>query len=454
MRIGCGAGFSSDRLQPAIDLATEGALDAIIFECVGERTLAFGHRDRLADPQRGYNPQLGARLRGVLPATHTNRTTIITNMGVANVPAAAEVARGVARDLGLNGLTIAAVTGDDVSDTITPDTVLYDFGGRTIADVGLPLVGANVYLGADAILPALDEEAHVVITGRVADPALVLAPLRHRYGWAGDDWDHLARGTVAGHLLECGMQITGGYFADPGYKDVPDLAHCGFPLAEVGPDGTTTITKLERAGGRVDLRTVKEQLLYEVHDPTAYLTPDVTADFSTVTLTDNGPDRVRVAAAQGRVRPDQLKVTVGFDGGHLGEAGISYAGPNAVARAALARAILQERVQVDTGRLRIDLIGVDALHASASAAAGRDLTELAQPDDEANAAVRDVRVRCALRSTDRDEVGAMLWEVESLLCCGPAGGGGYRGQITPCVVTHSALIDRDAVRPEVALHRS
>ena len=430
-RIGCGAGFSADRLGPACDLVARGRLDVIIFECVGERTLAFGHRDRLANPSRGYNAQLEARMRRILPLCRQRGTRLVTNMGAANPRAAAEATIRIARELGLKGLKVAYVEGDDVTQILSADTPVWE--GGTIGDVGLKLVGANAYLGSDALLPALEAGADVVIAGRVADPSLVVAPLRHRYGWAEDDWARLGAGTLAGHLLECGMQITGGYFADPGRKDVPRLAQCGFPIAEIDEQGGTVITKLDEAGGFVTSRTVKEQLFYEVHDPARYMTPDVVADFSRVGVDEIGKDRVRLSGGTGRERPTELKVTVGFDGGVLAEAGISYAGPNAVARAELARDVLDERLRDLLGNeapLRLDLIGVSSLHGTA----------LAYPSD-----AQDVRVRAALRSTDREKAETLLWEVESLLCCGPAGGGGYRGSITPSVVTRSASIARDKV---------
>ena len=434
IRIGCGAGFSSDRLGPAVDLAQRGALDYLVFECIGERTMAFGHRDRMLDATRGYNPQLGARMRAVLAHCRANGTRIITNMGVANPRAAAALTVSIARELGLNGLKVACVEGDDVGALVGPDTAFMDHPGA-VKDVGLRMVGANVYLGIEALLQALEAGADVVVAGRIADPSLFLAPLAHRFGWAADDWTALGRGTLAGHLMECGMQITGGYFADPGFKDVPRLADCGFPIAEVGFDGGFVITKLDDTGGCVTPATVKEQLLYEVHDPASYLTPDVTADFSRVAVEPIGPDRVRVTGASGRARPEMLKVTVGFDGGFLGESGISYGGPNAQARAELAADVVRQRLTRRNGfggDLRVDLIGLNSLHATARAAGARS---------------DDIRLRVAVRSAQRDDVDFMLWEVESLLCCGPAGGGGYRGQVTPCVVTHSTLIARDLVKP-------
>ena len=434
-RIGCGAGFSSDRLDPAVDLARRGRLDVLVFECIGERTLAFGHRDMRADPSRGYNPLLERRMRAILPLTHAAGTRVVTNMGVANPRAAAERTVEIARELGLDGLVVAALLGDDVSEALGPDTPLWE--GMTIGEAGRPCIGANAYLGADEILLALETGADVVITGRVADPSLFVAPLRRHFGWDGDDWDHLGPATAVGHLLECASQVTGGYFADPGYKPVDGLAYVGFPYAEVRADGSACITKLDDTGGLVDERIVKEQLLYEVHDPERYLTPDVTADFSTVSVVAAGRDRVRVDGAGGTPRPQRLKVTVAFDGGWLAEAGVSYAGAGAQDRARMAGDIVMERMRRVHGTnapVRVDLVGVDSLHATA-----RDY-----PTD-----TRDVRVRCAMRGSSRDEAELLLWEVESLLCCGPSAGGGYRGAVTPSVMTCSASIERDSVAPQV-----
>ena len=281
-RLGTGAGFSADRLDPAVDLVHEGDLDAIVFECIGERTLAFGHRDRLADPAKGYNPLLERRLRAVLPGCIANGTALITNMGVANPNAAANLAVDVARKLGLWGRKIAAVGGDDVS---APDHRRYRARpARSDRRRCRAKGGRRQCLSRRRMrscLPSM-RSADVIITGRVADPSLFLAPLCQAFDWRLDDWSTLGAGTLIGHLMECAAQVTGGYFADPGRKDVDNLAYVGFPIAEVDPDGGAIITKLERAGGEVSERTVKEQLLYEVHDPSAYMTPDVIADFSRV----------------------------------------------------------------------------------------------------------------------------------------------------------------------------
>jgi hypothetical protein len=433
-RLGTGAGFSADRLAPAVDLAQRGNLDVMVLECLGERTVAFAHRDRMADPRRGYNPQLAQRMRALLSACHRAGTVIITNMGAANPRAAAERTLEIARELGMSGLKIACIEGDEVGALISPQQPFMDEAG-VVADVGRPIVGMNVYLGADAITPALDAGADVVIGGRLADPSMFLAPLMHHFGWDAADTRALGAGTLVGHLLECGMQVTGGYFADPDFKDVADLAHCGYPIAEVAADGSAIITKLSETGGCVTAATVKEQLLYEVHDPAAYLTPDVTADFSRVAVKDLGGDRVAVSNAAGHTRPDKLKVTIGFDSGVLAEAGVSYAGPGAASRGQLAADIVRTRLKDHLGNastLRVDLIGAKSLFATAGATQGGG---------------EDVRLHIALRTTEREQAEFMLWEVESLLCCGPAGGGGFRGVITPAVMTKSVLIDRALVKP-------
>jgi hypothetical protein len=435
-RIGTGAGFAADRLDPAVDLAERGELDVMVLECLGERTVAFGHRDRMSDPQRGYNTHLHRRMHALLPACRAAGTTIVTNMGAANPRAAAQRTVEIARELGLKGLKVACIEGDDVSDVVARDQSFMDEPG-TLSDIGMPVVGMNAYLGADAIIPALEAGADVVIGGRLADPSMFLAPLAHRFGWDAMDTQRMGAGTLIGHLMECGMQITGGYFADPGVKDVTNLDRCGYPIAEVNADGSAVITKLADSGGTVTLATVKEQLLYEVHNPARYLTPDVTADFSKVQIASVGADRIKISNAGGNARPQTLKVTVGFNDGFQGEAGISYAGPGAQARGQLAAQIAGYRLREIHGiksNLRIDLIGVNSLFATAGAR-GSD--------------AEDVRLHVALRSATREGAELMLWEVESLLCCGPAGGGGFRGSIVPCVMTKSVLVDRDLVKPRL-----
>ena len=319
VRIGCGAGYSGDRIEPAVELAEHGRLDYLVFECLAERTLALAQRERARDDSLGYDPLLAARLTAVLPHCLSTGVTVITNMGAANPTAAAALAARLTRELGFHGVRIAAVGGDDVFDVIAGGAFTAIDSGAPFAAMADRLVAANAYLGVDPVLEALRGFARVVITGRVADPSLFLAPLIHEFGWAADDWPRLGAGTVVGHLLECAGQVTGGYFADPGRKDVANLARLGFPLAEVQEDGTAVITKVEGSGGAVTVATCTEQLLYEIHDPTAYITPDVIADFSRVRFTAAGPDRVAVAGAGGAPRPATLKVCVGYRDGFVGE---------------------------------------------------------------------------------------------------------------------------------------
>src|SRR4051812_18686181 len=263
IRIGSGAGYSGDRIEPAVELAERGNIAYLGFECLAERTIALAQGDKLRDPAAGFDPLLVARMEAVLPACVAGGTRIVTNMGAANPQAAARATADVARRLGLHGLRIAAVSGDDVLDIVsTGDYPLLE-RPSTVASLGDTIRSANAYMGVAGIVEALRGGADVVITGRVGDPALFVGPLVHEFGWALSDWDKLGKGTVVGHLLECAGQITGGYFADPGYKDVPHLARLGFPIAEVAEDGSAVLTKVAESGGRLSVRTCKEQLLYE-----------------------------------------------------------------------------------------------------------------------------------------------------------------------------------------------
>jgi Acyclic terpene utilisation family protein AtuA len=251
IRIGSGAGYSGDRIEPAVELAEKGGIQYLVFECLGERTVALAQQARMKNPQNGFDPLLEERMRAVLPLCAAKGIKIITNMGAANPAAAARKTVEIARSLGMSSLKVAAIVGDDVLESCRErDLPIMEFDG-TIKQLGNRLLSANAYLGAEPMAEALNAGADVVITGRASDPALFLAPMLHAFGWAMDDWNLLGQGTVAGHLLECAGQITGGYFADPPYKDVPDLARLGFPIGEIGEDGSLVITKVEGSGGAV-----------------------------------------------------------------------------------------------------------------------------------------------------------------------------------------------------------
>jgi hypothetical protein len=448
LRIGCGSGFSGDRLDapgPVVAaLIAAGGPAALMLEVLGERTLALAQRSRRADPDHGYEPALEALLRPVLADCVAHGIPIVTNGGAANPRGAARAVLRLATELGLPALRIGVVEGDDVRGTNALADLQPWEGDAGAALEESEIVAANVYLGAAPIAEALRQGAQVVITGRAADPALALGPLIAHFGWAEDDWHRLAAGTACGHLLECGSQVTGGYFADPGWKDVPGMAEIGFPIAEVSADGGFVITKPPGSGGLVDLRTVKEQLLYELHDPAAYLTPDVTLDITGVTLAQEGPDRVRVSGTAGRPRPERLKATVSLPGGWLGEGEISYAGPNARARAALAGRTLRERLVLlgIGGRVRVDLIGVVSV-------LDDDNSSLLEADPDS--APADLRLRLAVATETKAEAERAAREVLSLLCCGPAGGGGARTRVVDRIRTLSFMVPRDRVSPRVSL---
>jgi len=340
IRIGTGAGFSGDRIEPAVELAERGEIDYLVFECLAERTIALAQQAKMRDPNAGFDPLLERRMRAVLPICQKKGIRIISNMGAANPVAAAKCTVDIARELGLSGLRVAGVQGDDVLDVLSPDTFFIDEADCVLGEFDKQVVSANAYLGAGGIVDALKAGADVILTGRAADPSMFLAPQIFEFGWEMDDWTRLGRGTLVGHLLECGGQITGGYFADPGIKDVPDLAHLGFPIAEVGEDGNAIITKLSDTGGYVTEATCKEQLLYEVHDPKRYIQPDVVADFSAVKITEMSPDRVAISGGTGFPKTGILKVSIGYVDSCVGEGHISYAGPGAVARGRLALDIL------------------------------------------------------------------------------------------------------------------
>lgn len=442
--IGSGAGFAGDRFDagPAVveTLARRSGPRYLIFEVMGERTLAIAQRKKREHPELGYSPYLDHYLSGVLAACRQEGIRIVANLGNANPLGGARRTLALAGELGITGLRVKVVLGDDLLACMTPDALraLPTIEGLAVGKQ--EILAANAYLGARPVAAALADGAHVVLVGRTTDAALVLGPLIHEFGWGPEDWDRLAAGTLAGHLLECGGQVTGGYFCDPGFKDVPNLADLGFPIGEVDKDGGLVIGKAEDTGGLVSRATVIEQLLYEVHDPGAYLTPDVTLDLTEVTLAEVGPDRIALAGARGKPPPDRLKATVSTDGGWLGEAEMTYAGPNALARARLAAEIVRERCKGMGEPMRVEVVGDGALfdndRGERQAGSNRPL------DGE-------FRLRAAIRSAERLRAEDVTDEVLSLFCSGPAAGGGFRKSVTAQVSTCSVLVERAPVEAQV-----
>ncbi|NNF76664.1 MAG: DUF1446 domain-containing protein [Rhizobiales bacterium] len=435
--VACAAGFGGDRFDasgPLIEhLRTCKGPRYLIFETLAERTLAIAQNQMLRGDGPGYSEFLERYLEPVLAQCQMAGIKIVTNLGAANVAGAGARARQLANDLGLPDFKIALVEGDDLL-CVTSEEAISEMATMEGNAIERPLVGANVYLGARPIAEALRLGADLVITGRCTDAALTLGPVVHEFEVDSDDMNMLAAGTLAGHLLECGPQVTGAYYADPPYKNVPDLANVGYPVGEISRDGDVVITKPLGTGGLVSEGTVKEQILYEMHDPANYLTPDVTLDVSQVNVAQTGPDRVRLRGAAGKPPPATLKATVSMDAGYLGEAEMSYAGPNARARAELAIEILRQRFQrlAITCPVRFDILGVSSIF---------DDDRGTLRAGEAGPSDGDFRVRVAARSDDKDELERIALEVYSLWVTGPAGGAGFRKQISSKVKTASVLVD-------------
>jgi len=418
LNVGCGAGFSGDRLDapgPVVKtLIARGGPAVMMFETLAERTLAFAQLARRSDPAKGYEALLERLLRPILADCLAHGIALVGNFGAANPPGAARAIAKLAAELGLPAPRIAVLEGDDLSNRMNDQTPLQrligtDFDARRF-------VSANVYQGAFEIAQALRAGAQIVVAGRVADSSLTLGPAIAHFGWSREDWNALAGGTMAGHLLECAAQVTGGYYADPGRKDVPGLDNVGFPIAEIAADGSCVISKADDTGGVVNTLTVKEQLLYEVHDPAAYMTPDVVADITDARVEEQGPGRVRLSGVRGHPRPPTLKAAAFFEGGWAGDAEISYAGPNAEARARLAMDVIRNRLGKQL-TLRFDLIGVCSI-------LGDDAGRLLAGTPPGRAT--DVRLRVATRHDDPELIDLLHREVTALWTGGPAGGGGVK----------------------------
>ena len=447
IRIGSGAGYAGDRIEPAMELIEKGNLDYIIFECLAERTVAIGQQDKERDAAKGYNRLLEYRMEKVLPLLKKHGVKMITNMGAANPRSAAEKTAELAGKLGITGLKLAYVQGDDITDRLEryQDLPVLE-NGKRLSEMRDSLISANAYMGAEGICEALAQGADIIITGRVSDPALTIGPLVHEFGWKTREHPRqMGQAVLAGHLLECAGQVTGGYYADPGYKDVPDLHKLGFPLVEIDETGTFLVTKVEGSGGLVDVDTCKEQMIYEIHDPRAYLTPDAIADFSEVTFTQVGKDCVRAEHALSHGRPETLKVSVGYKDCFIGEGEISYGGGNCLARAQLAADIMEKRVAmtgIELEEYRVDYIGCNSLY--------RDKISQTLQQGEPH----EVRLRISGRSKGRQQAELLANEVEALYTNGPAGGGGVVKRVSEIVSVCSIFVPREDLRYEVGYSMS
>ena len=437
IRIGSGAGYAGDRLDPALELMKNCNLDYICFEGLAERTIALAQQAKKKNSTLGYNDLLLYRMAKVLPLVQEYGTKVITNMGAANPSDAIKEISKLAVSLGIPNIKIAAVLGDDCSDQIQK------YLQYTILETGQPLstlegqiLSANAYIGCEGIVEALSNGADIVITGRVADPSLFLAPLLHEFGWKNTQTKLLGTGTLIGHLLECAGQVTGGYFADPGKKEVPNLWNLGFPFVEIDERGKGFISKPSNSGGTVTPATCTEQLLYEIHDPENYITPDCIADFSKVTFFQNGKDIVEFTGADSKTATDTYKVSVGYSNGFMGEGEISYGGANCLQRGLLAKTILEKRLQqleFKITDLRIELIGVDSL------------LNIGIRSSEPN----EVRLRMSGKTISKEHASLIANEVEALYTNGPAGGGGATKKVSEILAIASILVPKSDIEISV-----
>lgn len=447
LRIGSGAAWWGDRVSPAQLNAERGELDYLCFETMAEATVSAAQVRARRDPSfPGYDTYLDERMRAVLPPCMTAGTRIVSNQGWINPEGAAARIAALLREMGHGGIKVAAVGGSLITDRVLELTDTIMENGAPTSTLASTLISAEAYLGAEAIVEALAGGARVVVTGRVADPSLFLAPMMFEFGWDPLDHARLGPGSAVGHLMECGAQVTGGYFSDPGFKDVPEPWNLAFPIAEVAPDGSAVITKLEGTGGAVNLMTVKEQLLYEVHDPASYITPDVVVDFTTAVLEQVGQDRVRISSVSGRPRTPTLKVSMSCAEGYIGEDMFFYAGPGALRRARLAKQILEQRFRIvglEADELRIDFLGLNAIHGDATPADAPEPYEIA--------------VRVAARTRTRDEAVKVGREVDGMAVSGIAHTGKrvpHQERTREVMGVWSALVSREHIMPHITWVKS
>lgn len=442
LRIGAGAAWWGDRIEPAALNAERGRLDYLCFETMAEATVSAAQVRARRDPSfPGYDTYLDDRMRAVLPACMRQGTRIISNQGWINPQGAARRIVELLRELGITGVKVAAMGGSLITDRVLSLAPTILETGAPTQSIAHSLISAEAYLGAAPIVDALAEGAQIVITGRVADPSLFLAPMVHEFGWDLLDHERVGAGSAIGHLMECGAQVTGGYFADPGLKDVPEPWNLAFPIAEVDAEGGVTLSKVEGTGGMISLQTVKEQMLYEVHDPANYITPDVVVDFTQARIEQLAPDRVRVTGLTGKPRTPTLKVSMGCIEGFIGEDMFFYAGPGALRRAQLAKRILEERlriVKLDAEEVRIDFLGLNAVHGAATPANAPEPYEVA--------------VRVAARTRSREEAVKVGREVDGMAVSGIAHTGKrvpHQERTREVIGVWSSLVPREQVTAHI-----
>jgi hypothetical protein len=448
IRIAAGQGFWGDLPDAPVRQVEGGPIDYLMLDYLAEVTMSIMQKQKARDPNAGYARDFVPLMKQILPACVERNIKVTANAGGVNVEGCAAAVRDVARDLGLAGkLRIGIVTGDNILDRI--DELLARGIELRNMDTGEPLEtvrdqiqSANAYLGAAPIVEALNKGSQVVITGRATDTGLTLAPLMHEFGWGSNDWDRLAAGTIAGHIIECGAQCSGGN-CQYEWQSIPDLANVGFPIAEASRDGTFVITKHEGTGGRVNVPSVKEQLVYEMGDPRAYITPDCVADFTTVRVEDDGADRVRVFGIKGKPATDTLKVSISYSAGYKAVGTLVYAWPDAYEKAKAADRIL--RARLDRLGLRFDqilteFVGANATHGPLAGEPSPDLAE--------------VQLRVGVRGNDRKAIERFTKEIAPLILTGPpavTGFAGGRPKVEEIVAYWPALIPKSEITARVTV---
>jgi len=423
-------------MEPALELVMKGDIDYLIFECLAERTIADAQRKKLEDPLKGYNPMLRERMEVFLPLMKTHNFKIVSNMGGANTSQAVTEIVEIAEALGVTGLKIAAVLGDDITSALDQYKSVPLWNQTAAAGSLSDVISANVYLGADGILQALDEGADIVITGRVADPALFVGPILHEFRWHAAEYGKIGQALLTGHLMECCAQLTGGYYADPGYKEVPDLHRLGHPIAEINEAGEVFFTKVKGSGGCVTIDICKEQLLYEIGDPSFYITPDGIADFSKVVFTETEPDVIAAVGALSRGLPETYKVNIGYMNGYMGVGEVSFGGSNALERAELAADIIIKRwdiIGIKQVESRIDYIGFNSLYKTA----------ISEKICTGNSS--EIRLRIAVRTITEEDALRLIREVQCLYINGPAGSSGIASNVESILSIENISVPRNDI---------
>jgi hypothetical protein len=444
IRIASGQGFWGDLLTAPVDQVTKGPIDYMMMDYLAEVTMSIMQKQKLKNPALGYARDLPPLMGQILPICHQKGIRIITNGGGVNPEACRDEIFKIAKGLGIKGLRIGVILGDNILDsidTLTPQghELRNMESGKPFGEVRSQLMSANVYFGARPIVQALSEGAQVIIAGRTTDTALTYAPMIHEFNWSWSDWDRIAGGVVAGHILECGGQASGGNFSAD-WRSVPDLAHIGFPIAEAYPDGRIVITKHENTGGIVTLQTVTEQLMYEIGDPTNYITPDCVADFTSIQLKTIGDNRVELFGVKGKSSTEFYKVSMSYSDGYTAFSTLTYAWPDALAKAKKADEILRVRL-ADLGlkfdEIRTEFLGLNSCHGP-----------IAKMPNEIN----EVVLRVGVRSHDKEAVERFGKEIAPLILTGPpavTGFAGGRPKPSEVIAYWPSLIKKAAVEPKV-----